>query len=258
MPRSATSWLPRAWHEGPCGEGSGSGGDVGPRHGTVGVPTVRYGVASSSGRNCFALRGLARFYRNPMGTGLCERCALSGSWRRNAPERSPRDPAKQGSGSGGDVKTAPRICWGVCIPLRGRIFLRKRLLRPSRCAPEPRGPAKRGSGSGGDAGDRTRTLSGRKQRYGVASSFGRDCSALRGAPRSVARGAPRSGDRAAAGMQETAPGHCRGANSPLRGRIFLRKRLLRPSRSIHVVPFRAAHPAKPPSRQRRLVQGFPR
>jgi hypothetical protein len=165
MPRSATSWLPRAWHEGPCGEGSGSGGDVGPRHGTVGVPTVRYGVASSSGRNCFALRGLARFYRNPMGTGLCERCALSGSWRRNAPERSPRDPAKQGSGSGGDVKTAPRICWGVCIPLRGRIFLRKRLLRPSRCAPErgPRGPAKRGSGSGGDAGDRTRTLSGRKQ-----------------------------------------------------------------------------------------------
>jgi uncharacterized low-complexity protein len=128
---------------------------------------------------------------------------------RCAPERSPRGPAKRGSGSGGDAKTAPGYCWGANSPLRGRIFLRKRLLRPSRCAPErsPRGPAKRGSGSGGDA--------------------------------------------------KTAPGYCWGANSPLRGRIFLRKTLLRPSRSTRVVAFRAPHPAKPPSCQPRLVQGFP-
>jgi hypothetical protein len=45
----------------------------------MGAPTARYGVASSSGRNCSSLRGLARFYRNPGGTGLCERSALSGS-----------------------------------------------------------------------------------------------------------------------------------------------------------------------------------
>ena len=45
----------------------------------MGAPTARYGVASSSGRDCFALRGLARFYRNPGGTGLCGRSALSGS-----------------------------------------------------------------------------------------------------------------------------------------------------------------------------------
>jgi hypothetical protein len=64
---------------GPAKRGSGSGGDAGPRQDAVGVSTARYGVASSSGRNCSALRGLARFYRNPVGTGFCERSALSGS-----------------------------------------------------------------------------------------------------------------------------------------------------------------------------------
>ena len=48
------------------------------------------------------------------------------------------------------------------------------------------------------------------------------------APRSVARGAPRSGDRTAAGMPRL---HRWGACIPLWGRIFLRKVLLRPSRS---------------------------
>ena len=65
----------------------------------------------------------ARFYRNPYGAGLCERSALSGSWRRSAPERRPRGPAERGSGSGGDASTAPQFCWGAGIPLRGRIFL---------------------------------------------------------------------------------------------------------------------------------------
>jgi hypothetical protein len=126
-----------------------------------------------------------------------------------APQSVARGAREVGIGQRLGCFDRPQYCWGAGIPLRGRIFLQKRLLRPTRCAPErsPRGPAKRGSGSGGDA--------------------------------------------------ETAPEHCRGANSPLRGRIFLRKRLLRPSRSIPVVAFRASHPAKPPSRQRRFVQLFP-
>jgi hypothetical protein len=73
-----------------------------------------------------------RFYRNPMGTRLCGQSALSDSLRRGAPERSPRGPAKRGSGSGGDASTAPQYCWGAGIPLRDRIFLRKKLLRPTR------------------------------------------------------------------------------------------------------------------------------
>ena len=55
---------PRAWPEGPAKRGSGSGGDAGPRQNACVAPTARYGVASSSGRHCFALRGLARLYRN--------------------------------------------------------------------------------------------------------------------------------------------------------------------------------------------------
>jgi hypothetical protein len=54
------------------------------------------------------------------------------------------------------------------------------------------------------------------------------------APQSVARGAPLGGDRAAAGMPDRAKIYV-GRNSPLRGRIFLRKTLLRPSRSSQSV-----------------------
>jgi hypothetical protein len=102
------------------------------------------------------------------------------------------------------------------------------------------------------------TAGAQASRSGVASSSGRDCSALRGATQSVVRGALRSGDRVATGRKRTAPEYCWVAYIPLRGRIFLRKKLLRPSRSIRVVAFRASHSAKPPSRQRRLVQDFPR
>jgi hypothetical protein len=141
----------------PAKRGSGSDGDVKTAQEAVGAFASRYGTASSSGRDCFAP----------------SRCA---------PERGPRGPAKRGSGSGGDVKTASKYTWGANSPLRGRIFLRKRLLRPSRCAPErgPRGPAKRGSGSGGDARPRQSIHGAPTARYGVASSCGRDCSALRG------------------------------------------------------------------------------
>ena len=77
----------------------------------------------------------ARFYRNPYGAGLCERSALSGSWRRSAPERRPRGPAERGSGSGGDASTAPQVCWGAGIPLRGRIFLSEDTAPPCAVAP---------------------------------------------------------------------------------------------------------------------------
>ncbi|SFH44005.1 hypothetical protein SAMN05216299_11313 [Nitrosospira sp. Nsp14] len=72
-----------------------------------------------------------------------------------------------------------------------------------------RGPAKRGSSSGGMSRPREEPVGAFASRYGVASSFGRHCSALRG-------------------------------------------------RTIRVVAFRASHPAKPPSRQRRFVQRFPK
>ena len=55
------------------------------------------------------------------------------------------------------------------------------------------------------------------------------------APQSVARGALQSGDRAAAGLPDRAKVHV-GANNPLRGRIFLWKALLRPSRSRPILP----------------------
>ena len=58
-----------------------------------------------------------------------------GAWQRcnslewGALERRTRDPAKRGSGSAGDAATAFH---GARIPLRGRTFLRKALLRPAR------------------------------------------------------------------------------------------------------------------------------
>jgi len=57
------------------------------------------------------------------------------AWQRcnslewGAPERRTRGPAQRGSGSAGDAATEFH---GACIPLRGRTFLRKALLLPSR------------------------------------------------------------------------------------------------------------------------------
>ena len=61
--------------------------------------------------------------------------SFCGAWLRcnslewGAPERRTRGPAKRGSGSAGDAATAFH---GARIPLRGRTFLRKALLRPAR------------------------------------------------------------------------------------------------------------------------------
>jgi hypothetical protein len=52
-----------------------------------------------------------------------------------SPERSTRDPAEQGSGSGGDARPRQSITWGANSPLRGRIFLWKKLLHPTRSRP---------------------------------------------------------------------------------------------------------------------------
>jgi hypothetical protein len=99
----------------------------------------------------------------------------------------------------------------------------------------------------------------------TATQVGRDfasglpCQApSEGTPQSAARGTLRSRDRAAAGMsrprQELAgafASRCGVASSSGRDCSALR------GRTIRVVAFRASHPAKPPSLQLRLVQGFP-
>jgi hypothetical protein len=65
--------------------------------------------------------------------------SFCGTWLRcnslewnGAPKRRPRGHAKRGSGSVGDAATAFHTQGGVRIPLRGRTFLRKELLRPAR------------------------------------------------------------------------------------------------------------------------------
>ncbi|SCX61612.1 hypothetical protein SAMN05720354_12829 [Nitrosospira sp. Nsp1] len=62
-----------------------------------------------------------------------------GTWLRcnslewnGAPKRRPRDSAQRGSGSAGDAAIALHTQGGARIPLRGRTFLRKALLRPAR------------------------------------------------------------------------------------------------------------------------------
>ncbi|SCX37975.1 hypothetical protein [Nitrosospira sp. Nsp1] len=55
---------------------------------------------------------------------------LLGMERR--PEASPEGPAKRGSGSAGDAAIALHTQGGASIPIRGRTFLRKALLRPAR------------------------------------------------------------------------------------------------------------------------------
>jgi hypothetical protein len=81
-----------------------------------------------------------------------------------APQSVARGVPRSGDRAAAGMSDRAKNCWGAYSPLRDRIFLRKKLLRPSRCAPErsPRGPAKRGSGSGGDARPREE-LSGRLQ-----------------------------------------------------------------------------------------------
>ena len=72
------------------------------------------------------------FWVSPLQGRLYSFC---GAWQRcnslewGVLERRTRDPAQRGSGSAGDAATAFR---GTRIPLRGRTFLRKALLRPAR------------------------------------------------------------------------------------------------------------------------------
>src|SRR5574340_1395649 len=62
-----------------------------------------------------------------------------GTWLRcnslewnGAPERRPRGPREAGIGQRRGCPAALMAHWGARIPLRGRIFLRKILLRPAR------------------------------------------------------------------------------------------------------------------------------
>jgi hypothetical protein len=100
----------------------------------------------------------------------------------------------------------------------------------------------------------------------TATQWGRDfagglpCQApSEGAPQSAARGALRSGDRAAEGMLRPHRSIV-GAQASRYGVASSSGRNCSAlcGRTIRVVAFRASHPAKSPSRQRRLVQGSPR
>jgi hypothetical protein len=100
------------------------------------------------------------------------------------PQRSPRGPAKRGSAAAGMPDRATDT-WGANSPLRGRIFLWKRLLRPTRSRPilpqprwdgalravclvrllakerpraEPEGPCEAGIGQRRGCQDRTKKL----------------------------------------------------------------------------------------------------
>jgi len=77
------------------------------------------------------------------------------------------------------------------------------------------------------------------------------------APLSVARGVPQSGDRAAAGVSRPRK-ESDGAFASRYGvaSSFGRHCSALRGRTIRVVAFRASHPAKPPSRQRRFVLRF--
>jgi len=57
MPRSATPWLPERCPRDSAKRGSGSGRNTRPRQSARGAPTAGYGIGSSFGRHCSALRG---------------------------------------------------------------------------------------------------------------------------------------------------------------------------------------------------------
>jgi hypothetical protein len=162
------------------------------------------------------------------------------SWDYDAKERNtmaPRSVAR-GAPRSGDRAAAgtpdrAKVHAGSQQPLRGPIFLRKTLLRPSRSRPILPQP---GWDEPLSAVCLVRLLA-------------------KGRPGAWAEGA-QSGDRGSDGNASAALEYCWGAVIPLRGHIFLWKTLLRPSRSIRFVAFRASHPAKPPPRQRILIQRF--
>src|SRR5690242_817316 len=135
MPRSVTPLRPKAWPEGALAKrGWGRGGrrdreiiyHLGAR--------IPLRVAPSYGRHCSALRGRARFYRNPNGTRLCDRTTLSGSSRRGytIPFVAFRafHPAKPPSRSRGFVQRFPRP-WGLHLALCWRLRTKHMPANPS-------------------------------------------------------------------------------------------------------------------------------
>ena len=78
------------------------------------------------------LRGRARFYSNPNGTRALRADCFVRLLAKGAPRALHEGPAKRDRAAAGDAATAIMDWLGACIPLRGRIFLRKLLLNPSR------------------------------------------------------------------------------------------------------------------------------
>ncbi len=121
------------------------------------------------------------------------------------PKALPKGPCEAGIGHGGCQDRDYYMMLGRLNPATRRIF-RWRLLRPSRSRPEAQGEglAKRGSAmASGDVAAAFMDRLGRASRYGIASAFGRYCSALRGRDQSAGRGAPRSGIDPRIGMRRS-------------------------------------------------------
>jgi hypothetical protein len=173
------------------------------------------------------------------------------------------------------IRRATLVVAGTTMPRSATPWLPRALPEGSRGA---------GSSSGGDARPRQSAHGAPTARYRVASSFGRHCSALRGLPRFYATPlgqgfagglscqAPSEGERPRAlpegpceARDRAAAGMSRPRKEPIRAfasrygvaSSFGRHCSALRGCTIRVVAFRASHPAKAPSRQRRFVQRFP-
>jgi hypothetical protein len=101
----------------------------------------------------------------------------------------PRDPAKQGSGSGGNARDRARILLGRLQPAAGSHLPAEETASPLAVRPRawPEGPRKAGIGQRRECKRPRQDIVGSlTARCGVTSSFGRHCSALRGLIRVVA------------------------------------------------------------------------
>jgi hypothetical protein len=233
MPRRATRWLPRRCPRGPAKWDRAAAGMLRPWRNAVGAQASRYGVASSSGRDCSALRGATQ--------SVARGAPRSGD--RAATERK-RDRARillgrlqPATGSHLPLEETDPLCGATQSVARGALRSGDRAAT-------------------GRKRDRARILLGRLQPATGSHLPPEETDPLRGATQSVARGVLRSGDRAAAGTPDRAK-VLLGCPLPATGSHLPAEETAPP---VGVAPFASSpfafHPAKPPSRQRRLVQGF--
>ncbi len=98
------------------------------------------------------------------------------------PKALPEGPREAGIGQRRGCPAVLMVRWGARVPLRGRIFLRKILLCPSRSRPRasPEGPREAGIGQRRGCPAALMAHGAPTSRCGVAPSCGRHRSSLRG------------------------------------------------------------------------------